>query len=286
MKSLPAQQLAPLAAVDLMVVRAWLHGRARNTALAYEADARKLLAFAAKPIAELQLADLQAWDASMAEAAPASRARRMKAAKSLLSFAAGEGMVQVNAGAGLRVRKTASSMQERILSQAEVARLITAETDPRRHALLRLLYVCGLRASEAAGLRWRHLTGSPKKGYALEVVGKGDKLRRVAMPADLRSELAALTPSALPDSPLVPAHDGGPLDRSAVWRVFKRAAKRAGLDEAISPHWARHSHGTHAIENGCDLHVLQKTMGHASIATTGVYLHVKAGDSSSSFIKG
>ncbi len=286
MKTHSAQQLAPLAPVDAMVVRAWLHGRPRNTALAYSADAHRLLVFSAKPIAELEREDLQAWEASMADDAPASRARRMKAAKSLLAFAAGEGMAPTNVGASLRVRKTVATSQERILTVAEVQRLIAAETDPRLHALLRLLYLCGLRASEAAALRWKNVGGSPKKTCHLDVVGKGDKLRQVALPTDLWRELGALAPTALAETPLITARDGGSLDRADVWRAVRRAGRRCGLGKAVSPHWLRHSHATHALEAGCDLHVLQKTLGHSSIVTTGGYLHVEAGKSSSAFLKG
>ena len=286
MKTHSAQQLAPLSPVDAVIVRAWLHNLARNTALAYEADVRRLLDHAGKPIAEIELADLQAWDASMAEAAPASRARRVKSAKSLLTFATEAKLISTNAGSTLRVRKTVALTHERILSQAEVQRLISGETDPRLHALLRLLYVCGLRASEAAAARWRHVSGSAKKGLTLSVVGKGDKLRQVALPTALWRELQELTPGALPESPLVAARHGGPLERADVWRALKRAARRSGISKPVSPHWLRHSHATHALEAGCDLRVLQGTLGHESIATTGGYLHIKAGASSADYIKG
>jgi site-specific recombinase XerD len=66
----------------------------------------------------------------------------------------------------------------------------------------------------------------------------------------------------------------------------KRAARRAGVNGAASPHWLRHSHASHALDNGCKPHVLQKSLGHASLATTTGYLHVRAGEGSASFIRG
>ena len=286
METLPAQGIAPLSPVDALIVRTWLHNRARNTALAYEADVRQLVAFAGKSLALIELQDLHAWDASMAAAAPASRARRLKSAKSVLAFAAEHKLIPADVGASLRVGKTAAVGQERILSPAEVQRLLTCETDPRLHALLRLLYVCGLRASEAADLRWKHVTSLPRKRYGLDVVGKGGKLRQIELPTDLRRELLDLAPAAGPETPLVCARNGGILDRADVWRALKRAGRLAAIGRPVSPHWLRHSHATHAIAKGCDLRILQKSMGHASIATTGGYLHVQAGESSSTFIEG
>ena len=64
----------------------------------------------------------------------------------------------------------------------------------------------------------------------------------------------------------------GHLHPTAIERLVRKAAERAGLELAVSPHWLRHSHATHALERGAPIHLVQATLGHASVATTGRYL--------------
>ena len=157
--------------------------------------------------------------------------RRLAAAKSLLSFAQRVGYLQLNPGAALQLERATETENERILSAEDVRRMIAAEPDARRRALLRLLYVCGLRASEAAGLRWRDMTGSEKKGGAARVLGKGGKLRQVEVPASLWRELAALAPAgAKPEAAVIPGAAGGVIDRKVVHRVVKRGGAPRGRD--------------------------------------------------------
>jgi integrase/recombinase XerD len=135
-------------------------------------------------------------------------------------------------------------------------------------------------------LRWRDLAGTEKKGGVAQVLGKGAKLRKVEIAPDLWRELAALSPAALPESPVLPGAYGRPLTRVAVHRLVKRACKRAGITDKASAHWLRHSHATHALDAGCRLDVLQKSLGHSSLTTTGVYLHQRPGEGSANFVKG
>jgi len=67
-------------------------------------------------------------------------------------------------------------------------------------------------------------------------------------------------------------------------RIVQAAAKRAGLEVHVSPHWLRHSHATHALERGAPIHLVAATLGHASVATTGKYLHARPTDSSARYL--
>ena len=132
MEIVPAQAVTPVAQVrDDMLVRMWLHGRTPNTASAYAADANSFLQFIGRPLAEIGLADLQQWAEALAQQASASRARRLAAVKSLLSFALKLGYLQIDPGRMLRIEKPAVTSAEHILSQADVLRMIGMETDPR-----------------------------------------------------------------------------------------------------------------------------------------------------------
>jgi hypothetical protein len=80
------------------------------------------------------------------------------------------------------------------------------------------------------------------------------------------------------------SRSGKPLDRGRVRKILRNAAKQAGLDSPISPHWLRHAHASHALDHGAPIHLVQATLGHASVATTSAYLHARPGDSSSRFL--
>src|SRR5438128_7504431 len=85
-------------------------------------------------------------------------------------------------------------------------------------------------------------------------------------------------------SPLFRSRKGGGLSHSQVLRIVRAAAQRAGIQAPVSPHWLRHAHASHALERGCPIHLVQATLGHASVATTGRYLHARPTDSSARYL--
>ena len=93
--------------------------------------------------------------------------------------------------------------------------------------------------------------------------------------------------SAAPGDPLFRSRkgkNGGVLRSLAVLRIVRQASRRAGIELAVSPHWFRHAHASHALGRGAPIHLVQATLGHASITTTGRYLHARPNDSSSRFL--
>ena len=97
-------------------------------------------------------------------------------------------------------------------------------------------------------------------------------------------DLLSLDAPANPDAPVFRSRTGKALDRSRVLRIVQEAAKRAGVDGDVSPHWLRHAHATHSLERGAPIHLVQATLGHASIATTSRYLHARPSQSSAQFL--
>ena len=77
---------------------------------------------------------------------------------------------------------------------------------------------------------------------------------------------------------------GGVLRPLAVLRIVRQSARTAGIALPVSPHWFRHAHASHALDRGAPIHLVQATLGHASITTTGRYLHARPNDSSSRFL--
>lgn len=152
----------------------------------------------------------------------------------------------------------------------------------RDRALLELMYACGLRASEVAGLKMSDL--HPTLGV-VRVTGKGSRQRLVPMGQPARNALRQYLERCRPALAARRAADGGhgqhvflsrsgrPLERVAVWQIVTRHARAAGL-RRVHPHMLRHSFATHLLAGGADLRVVQELLGHADIATTQIYTHV------------
>jgi site-specific recombinase XerD len=272
------------AETDTQLVDLWLGRHASpNTRRNYRRIAERFLAAVDRPLDLVRLGNVQAFLASV-EGSSATRALTTAAMKSLLAFAHEVGYVPFNVGAVVKSPSTKNTLAERILAEPDVMRPIGMETSPRNRALLTLTYGAGLRISELCGLRWRDLTVRESAGQAT-VYGKGGKTRVVLLLAKTWAQLIALRGEAGPDDPVFRSRKGGgPLDESAVHRVVKAAAARAGLSTEVSAHWLRHAHASHALDRGAPIHLVQATLGHASVATTGRYLHAKPSDSSARYL--
>ncbi len=161
----------------------------------------------------------------------------------------------------------------------EVEQLILATSPGRDRLLFSLIYACGLRVSEICALTWNDLTPRGHSGQAL-IYGKGQKSRIVLIPTGLWQKLMELPHSEQTDAVFY-SYRHQPLDRTWVHKLLKKAAVKAGVNPAASSHWLRHSHATHALEEGCDLHLLQQSLGHADLGTTQKYLHARPDQGSS-----
>ncbi|HYW48246.1 MAG TPA: tyrosine-type recombinase/integrase [Bryobacteraceae bacterium] len=271
---------------DANIRRLWLDRQASpQTRACYERDADRLLAHVQKPLDRIGLADLQSFAQSLIASglAPISRARTLAAVRSLFGFCKRMRSIPVNPAAELALPRYENRLAERVMSEEDVQRLLSAETHPRDHILLNLLYFAGLRVSEACSLRWRNLHARGDTGQ-VTVFGKNGRTRAIPLPAAVWSDLAALRGAAGAEDPVFPSRSGRALDRGRVRMIVRQAAKQAGVDVGISPHWLRHAHASHALDHGAPIHLVQATLGHSSVATTSAYLHARPGDSSARFL--
>ena len=170
------------------------------------------------------------------------------------------------------------------LSENEINKLIAAidlskPEGERNRAMLETLYGCGLRVSELIGLRISDLYFEED---FIKVTGKGDKQRFVPISninkkyitiyrKEIRVHLKIQT--GFQDI-LFLNRRGKQLTRAMVFTIVKDLAQKISLDKVISPHTFRHSFATHLLENGADLRSIQQMLGHESITTTEVYMHV------------
>ena len=148
----------------------------------------------------------------------------------------------------------------------------------RDKAILEVLYGCGLRVSEAVGLR---ISGLYLDEGFIRILGKGNKERLVPlgdMACDaIRNYLDARPQPEGPDSDdvLFLNRFGKRFSRVSMFKLVKKQALLAGVNKEISPHTFRHSFATHLVENGADLRVVQEMLGHESITTTEIYTHIE-----------
>jgi integrase/recombinase XerD len=272
---------------DAKLVELWLSIKTSpHTRRAYAAEIARFLAFVQKPLSRVTLIDLQAWGEHLGQGSlkPASQNRAMTALKSLLSFAQETGYLPFNAGAAVKLRPNRDALAQRILEESEVARLIDAAPEGRNRVLMKLLYVSGVRVSEICGLKWCDVLPR-QEGGQITVFGKGGKTRTVLLRAKVWQHLLSIQGEAKAVDPVFRSRKGGgALDVSQVRRIVYAAAKKAGLGQKVSPHWMRHAHASHALDRSAPIHLVQATLGHASVSTTGRYLHARPTDSSSFYL--
>ena len=170
------------------------------------------------------------------------------------------------------------------LSETEINNLIAAidlskPEGERNRAIIETLYGCGLRVSELINLKLSDLYFDED---FIQVTGKGNKQRFVPISGinqkyiDIyRKEIRVHLPIQREYEDIVFLNRRGKqLTRAMIFTIVKQLAEKVGLQKNISPHTFRHSFATHLLENGADLRAIQQMLGHESITTTEVYMHV------------
>jgi integrase/recombinase XerD len=160
-----------------------------------------------------------------------------------------------------------------ILSQEEVARILTAPQHLKSRALLMTIYAAGLRRSEVARLRVRDID-SARMTISVHQ-GKGQKDRVVMLSPVLLDTLRQYWRYQKPREWLFPGRNPNqPISGNDIFMVFHNAVRHAGINKKVCPHSLRHSFATHLLESGTDLRTIQILLGHRSLKTTARYLHV------------
>jgi integrase/recombinase XerC len=293
-------ELLIIAAPDLMEKRrAWLESLASerrlsgNTLDAYERDTRQFLTFLTghmggpaklSDIHSLRPADLRAFLAARRRDGSGARSlgRHLAGLRSFLRYLERKGLVNAAAAGAIRAPKQPKSLPKP-LTDRQALDLVKIDAQlqeepwiaARDAAVLALLYGCGLRISEALGLRPTDLT---PESTTLRITGKGGKTRIVPLLPVVFEAVAVyrkLCPYHLPaDAPLFRGARGGPLQPAIIQREMQKLRSAFGLQETATPHALRHSFATHLLAGGGDLRTIQELLGHASLSTTQVYTGV------------
>ncbi len=160
-----------------------------------------------------------------------------------------------------------------ILSHEELVRLFTVTTNRKHRALLMTTYAAGLRASEVTHLRVTDID-SARRCIRVEQ-GKGSKDRYVPLAPRLLVQLREYWRLQRPPHWLFPGTQiGRPMSRDGAWHIYVKARERAGITKAGGLHLLRHCFATHLLEAGTELVDIQRLLGHTSIRSTLLYLHL------------
>lgn len=264
-------------------------GLSKNSILSYSRDIEKLMTFLeahdinTTPI----LIDKQTVQQFIYEVAkvvnPRSQARIISGLKSFFGYLIFEDYRKDNPLDLIESPKIGRKLPD-TLSETEIDNLINAidlstPEGERNRAMLETLYGCGLRVSELISLKISDLFFDED---FIKVTGKGDKQRFVPLShvnkkyIDIyRNEIRVhLKIQEGFQDILFLNRRGKQLTRAMIFTIVKNLATTIGLNKSISPHTFRHSFATHLLENGADLRAIQQMLGHESITTTEIYMHV------------
>lgn len=160
-----------------------------------------------------------------------------------------------------------------ILNVQEVHRLVNSIDNLKQRACIQLIYACALRIGEAVAIKVADVDGPQLQLHVRQA--KGAKDRIVPIPAETLTMLREYYKKYKPDNYLFAGQGGyGKYDERSIQQVFHRAKAKAGIKKQVTVHSLRHSRATHLVDNGVDMSMIQKFLGHANIkTTTDFYLH-------------
>jgi len=264
-------------------------GLSINSIESYKRDIKKLLFFLEEnemSVSPINIDDgiIQQFIYSVSkELNPRSQSRLISGLRSFFNYLIFEDYRKTNPTELLETPKIGRKLPDTI--STEEIDLIISQIDlshpqgERNRAMLETLYGCGLRVTELITLQLSDLFF--EEGF-IRVIGKGDKQRFV--PININTEqiitnyinlvrVHQKTQKGFEDTIFLNRR-GKQLSRNMVFMIIRDLAKDAEIDKKISPHTFRHSFATHLLENGADLRAIQQMLGHESIATTEIYMHV------------
>lgn len=262
-------------------------GLSENTASAYLNDVAHLLSFLEEkniPVEKVTADDLHEFLATLHDIgiSPRSQARLISGIKAYFRFLRMEKVIEEDPTDLLETPRLGRELPD-VLSVEEIDAMIAAipldkDESLRNHAIIEMLYGSGLRVSELVDTRISRLDMDEA---LLIVEGKGSKERIVPVsPTALQLiELYLPQRSRLNIKPegadiLFLNRRGKPLTRVMIFYIIKELAEAAGIKKTVSPHTLRHSFATHLLEGGANLRAIQEMLGHESISTTELYIHL------------
>lgn len=267
-------------------------GLSENTISGYTRDLEKLVLFletidlAISPV-KIESNNIKEFVYEISKnVSPRSQARIISGLRSFFSYLVFEGYRKSNPTDLIETPKIGLKLPD-TLSESEINSLIAAvdlshPQGERNRTILETLYSCGLRVSEIITLKISDLFF--EEGF-IRVLGKGNKERFVPIHSRaqqlidlyIKTDRNKMEPQKGFEDTIFLNRRGKGLTRQMIFIILKNLAEKIGLHKKISPHTFRHSFATHLLKNGADLRAIQQMLGHESITTTEVYVHLDRG---------
>ena len=267
---------------DEKLILLWLSSKTPSSRKTYSYNVHQYLDFVSTPIKQTKLEQIINYQNFVREKYTANTARtKLATVKSLFSFAMKTGYITVNPTRILTTGQGTNAINKRFVEEDVLLDIIKNNryTKGLKATVLNLLlYKTGLRISEAIKLRWDDFSPCGH-GYIISINGKGESQRFINIDGpfyDFMSELRG-------DSPYVfTGQKGSHLKRTQGYKLVKDFFSEI---PELSPHWLRHCHSIHSLDNGVKIDDLRKSLGHSSLIMTTRYLDARPHQSSSDFIK-
>ena len=158
-----------------------------------------------------------------------------------------------------------------ILTVDEIREMIRSANNIKHKIIIKMLYGCGLKVSEIVNLKKENINF--RENLIHIKLAKGKKDRFVKIPESIKKELGSYC-NLLNENILFPSNRGGKLTKDTIQKIVQSSAKKAGIKKRVYPHLLRHSFATHLLEQGTDLRIIQKLLGHSDIKTTQIYTQI------------
>lgn len=253
-------------------------GLAQNTIMAYERDIGALLDYFGGNVENITRQNINSYIYYLKENkyTATSIARKIASIKGFFRWACANGYFKSNPTEFLEQQKLPKKLPK-VLSIEEINTILAEDLTAVQRVIMELLYGCGLRVSELAGLNVNDIDIRAKY---LRCFGKGSKERLVPLNKNAIKALKGFYPEREYivnkynlDTGKILLHDSGkPFTRQDIYNFIHSQGLK--LHKSISPHTLRHSFATHLLENGADLRVVQELLGHSDVATTQLYTHI------------
>ena len=263
-------------------------GMSHNTARAYGDDVDKLtryLADAGVGVDHATADDLERFVCTLQDVGiqPRSQARIISGVKSFYKFLRLEGYMDTDPTELLLTPKIGRHLPE-VLTIAEIDAMVdcidmSKPEGQRNRAIIETLYGCGLRVSELVSLKMSQLY--LEEHYVI-IQGKGNKQRLVPISPVAIEQIGLYLEQTRSHQVIQRGNEdilflnrrGAMLTRQMIFHIVKQLCELAGIRKVISPHTLRHSFATHLLEGGANLRAIQQMLGHESITTTEIYVHI------------
>lgn len=158
-----------------------------------------------------------------------------------------------------------------VLSVDEIQKMFSVCENLKHKVILALLYSCGLRVSELINLKWQHIDRS--RMIINIIAAKGYKDRQVGLTEKIIPLFEKYYREYKPKPFVLEGQFKEQYSSRSVLQVVKHLAHKAGLNKRVWSHLIRHCYGTHQVESGVDINLIQKVLGHSNVKTTNIYLH-------------